>query len=204
MKKILLLLAICFLTSTGCSNKENRELTDEEVECSCPHATIYLQPFDNFTKQEAEKLIPKLEHEFNYWIYGEWKFKVLEPAPLPKESHVASKNKYEATKILNSLKKLQLDDIVIGLTHKDICHNIHGVQHYGIVGLSYSPGDVCVVSDKRLSKKSLIWKPMMHEFLHAFFRAKHCPNNDPRCFMSDAKGHGSFGIQDRLCDSCKY
>lgn len=92
---------------------------------------------------------------------------------------------------------------MIGLTHKDICADAHNVKDYGIVGMSFSPGNVCIVSDKRLSNKSDYWKPIIHEFIHAFYGAKHCPNDDPRCLMKDAKGKGTFRIQNYLCDSCK-
>ena len=92
--------------------------------------------------------------------------------------------------------------VYIGITHEDICARVHGVQDYGIVGYSYSPGTVCVVSDKRLKDKSLVWKPVLHEFMHAFYGAKHCPNDDPTCYMKDAKGHGNFKIQDKLCGKC--
>jgi hypothetical protein len=39
--------------------------------------------------------------------------------------------------------------------------------------------------------------------MHAFYGAKHCPKDDPKCFMVDAKGKGNFAIQDRLYDSCR-
>ena len=45
--------------------------------------------------------------------------------------------------------------------------------------------------------------PIEPWFIHTFYGAKHCPNDDPTCFMKDAKGHGNFEIQDKLCDACK-
>lgn len=46
------------------------------------------------------------------------------------------------------------DEIVtIGLTHRDISTSIHGQYNYGIMGLSFRPGDACVVSTFRLKRR---------------------------------------------------
>lgn len=204
--------------SIGCAchnNNQTETAAQEEQEtdslmCSCPHALICIQPYDNFTKQEANKILPSLEKNFGEWLYGGWTFRILDPKPLPPESHVKvyGGDRYRASTILQSLQKNPqkengIDVVYIGLTHKDICADVHHVENYGIIGLSFSPGNVCVVSDKRLKSKSIVWKPMLHEFMHAFFGAKHCPNDDPHCFMKDAKGKGNFEIQNKLCDSCR-
>ena len=47
MKKILLLITL--MICLGCSHKQE----NQDIECSCPHVTICLQPLDNFTKKEA-------------------------------------------------------------------------------------------------------------------------------------------------------
>ena len=198
MKKILLLITL--MICLGCSHKQE----NQDIQCSCPHVTICLQPLDNFTKKEALSLVPVLEDKFGYWIYGEWKFKVLDPKPLPKDAFVASRNRYRTTPILNMGKKLLTsDEIIIGLTHKDICADVHNIKNYGIMGMSYLGGQVCIVSDKRLKNKSYYWKLILHEFMHTFYKAPHCPKDDPTCIMKDAKGHGNLKIQNKLCGSCK-
>lgn len=202
MKNLLVLLA-CILC-LGCAKKQPEEpIETDDIACLCPHALIYLQPYEDFTKEEAKKLVPKLQKEFDTWLDGAWEFKVLDPISLPEGSKVS--NKYVAVRILSKQNEQPLkgNELIIGLTHKDICAHVHGVQYYGIVGLSFSPGNVCVVSDKRLKNKTIFWKPILHEFMHAFYGAKHCKNDDPTCFMVDAKGRGTFNIQDKLCDSCK-
>ena len=191
-------------TSVNANGEDAIEEPSDTI-CSCPQCVVYLLPYDNFSKKEAEKLIPKLKSEFDKWLYGHWEFRLLEPVALPKESWVKEKNKYRVTPILNYQARLRkVDEVIIGLTHKDICTNIHGVQDYGIVGISRLLKGVCVVSDKRLKDKSWYWKPILHEFIHTFYGAKHCPNDDPTCFMKDAKGHGNFEIQNKLCDSCLH
>ena len=201
----------------GCTNNKasSSETEEDYLPCSCPECLIYLQPYGDFSKEQISEFIPKLQENFDKYLYGCWVFKILDPLPLPKEAYVKERMRYKATYLLD--KQLQqmknLSNVteggplqlkaVIGLTHKDICTNIHNVENYGIVGLSYTGGRyVGVVSDKRLKDKSLIWKPVMHEFIHAFYNAKHCPNDDPTCFMKDAKGHANFAVQNHLCDSC--
>ena len=119
----------------------------------------------------------------------------------PKNSKV-NQNKYKAILLLNVLREIKSDGVVIGITHNDICANIHNIENYGIVGYSFKNKNIGIVSDKRLQNKKLIWKPIIHEFMHAFFGRNHCPNNDIKCFMKDAKGHGNFEIQNKLCKAC--
>lgn len=195
MRKLLLLIVI-LLFFISCSQQNN----NEKFECCDPHATIYLQPYEDFSEKEVEKLLPTLEKYFNL-NYGYWNFEIKKPINLPLESKQGKK--YKSIIILNSEKKLlKGNEIIIGLTHKDICTDAHNIKNYGIVGQSYCPGNVCIVSDKRLKDKSQIYKPILHEFMHAFYGSKHCPNDDPTCFMVDAKGKGNFSIQNKLCDKC--
>ena len=203
---VLILLVSC---GNKTDQKNEQPIAVEDSSCSCgyPHCVICLQPYDNFTKQEANALIPTLKKNFEKWMDGEWTFIVLDPKPLPSDSYVKSRNRYKAKNILDSLEKNPRTEngkaiVYMGLTHKDICADVHGVENYGIIGYSYSPGYTCVVSDKRVKYNSILWKPIMHEFIHAFYGAPHCKNDDKRCFMKDLKGKGNINIQDRLCDSC--
>ncbi len=216
MKKVLFLCVLSVLLMGCKSDKSEPGINEDDLVCCCPACLIYLQPYGDFTKEQANKLLPKLQENFDTWLYGHWKFVVLDPLPMPKEAYVKDRARYKAIFLLDEQlkQKNNLSDsvnkdrypvkAVIGLTHKDICTNIHNVENYGIVGLSYRSKYVGVVSDKRLKDKSMMWKPVLHEFMHAFCGSKHCPNDDPTCFMKDAKGHGNFAVQNHLCDSCKY
>ena len=211
MKGLLLLclsiIFVCCSQNTGSVNSDSADIVEElpDTICGCPQCTIFILPYDNFTKKEAEKLLPKLHKEFDKWLYGHWDFKILEPVTFPQGSYISSRDRYKVTPVLNYQSSLiEGNEVIIGLTHKDICAKIHGVEDYGIVGMSRPLKQVCLVSDKRLKNKSLIWKPVMHEFIHTFYGAKHCPKDDPSCFMKDAKGHGNFEVQDKLCESCLH
>lgn len=210
MRKFILLFSILLL---GCNSNSDSPIGQEEAEvvepvdtiCSCPQCDIKLLPYNDFTKQEAKNLLPKLQEAFDKWLYGSWKFEIMEPAKLPQNSFVKERNRYRVTPVLNyQSKQIKGHEVIIGLTHKDICTNIHGKKNYGIVGISRLKKQVCLVSDKRLKDKTLYWKPILHEFIHTFYGAKHCPNDDPTCFMKDAKGKGDFKPQNKLCNSCKH
>ena len=198
----LLILIILFLSS--CSNNFNKNDNEKlEVEdCCCPHSVIYIQPFEDVSIKEAKQLSLVLKEKFSEHVYGQWKFVINTPINFPKNSKV-NQNKYKAILLLNALREIKSDGVVIGITHNDICANIHNIENYGIVGYSFKNKNIGIVSDKRLQNKKLIWKPIIHEFMHAFFGRNHCPNNDIKCFMKDAKGKGNFKKQIYLCDYCK-
>ena len=204
MKQLLCILFFGILLFS-CSNGTTKgDYFEADTLCSTPQCVIVLQPYEDFSRKEVEKLLPKLQKTFDKWLYGHWKFKIANPIRLPQNSYVKERNRYRVTPILNyESKQLTEYEVIIGLTHKDICTDIHGKKDYGIVGISRPLKQVSLVSDKRLKHKSMMWKPILHEFIHTFYGAKHCPNDDPTCFMKDAKGHGNFEIQDKLCDACK-
>ena len=207
MKKFLFIpIALTCFAIVGFVTYYMMNRSGEEInctECLCPEAEIYLQPFDDFSKEEATKLVLVLQTHFDELIYGHWEFRVLDPIALPKERVVD--NKHHVTPILNlEASKLKGKEIIIGLTHQDISADIHQQKNYGIVGMSRPGQQVCLVSDKRVKNKSDYWKPILHEFIHTFYNANHCPKDDPKCIMKDAKGHGNFGVQKNLCDACKH
>ena len=43
----------------------------------CPHATLYLQPYDNFTQNEVEKLKADLDNHLGEIIYGVFEVFIL-------------------------------------------------------------------------------------------------------------------------------
>jgi len=218
MKQLMLLL-INMLLLCSCSNgksaKSNTNQTVAKVEieegiepdsmCNTPQCVIYLQPYADFSTHEVELLLPDLQRQFDGLLYGYWEFKVLPVIPLPEDAYIKNINRYRATVILNHEKKqLKGNEMVIGLTHKDICMDIHGKKNYGIIGCSFKSSRVCVVSNKRLKNKDDYWKPILHEFIHAFYKAGHCPEDNDSCIMQDGKGKGDFTNKNILCSSCKH
>lgn len=207
MKKlILIILSLCVI---ACTNKEENPVSiktsSEKVKKSDECSIIYLLPFEDISKKEVMILQKDLEKHFNTLLSGKRVFKILDNDSLPKHAYIKNRNRYRSTPILNhELHKLSGKETIIGLTHKDICTNVHEKKDYGIIGISRPNKQVCVVSDKRLSNKSDFWKPILHEYIHTYYGAKHCANDDDYCIMQDAKGKGNFKIKNKLCDSCKY
>ena len=196
-KKIIFLL----ITLLGCTSQVDiNQITNFRNQSNI----IYLQPYEDFSEKEINEIIPELNKQFSYWFHRQWEFRILNSVSF---SNVQIyNNKYEAKEILDfQLNEIKKDGTVVGLTHKDICADLHNTKHYGIIGLSYRSARTCIVSDKRVRNKSNFWKVILHEFMHAYYGAVHCPNDDSTCFMKDAKGKGNLGVQNKLCSSCnKY
>ena len=198
MRATLVYILLAVLMLYGCNKKV------EQANSSCP-PTIFLQPYDNFTQDEAKQLSMMLEKKF-LELYGvEFEFKVLPNKKLSADLMNNSKSRYRADKIINSLKKeASKQRIMIGLTHKDVSVPYKGKADWGVLGLSIHGTYACVVSDYRLkNKKRDYWKVVTHEFTHTAFRYNHCPEDDPTCIMKDAKGKADFSNKVGLCKTCR-
>ena len=162
MNKLLIFVSILFLsTCYSCGHKTSEEILEvDNVEvdtiCGCPQCLIILQPYNDFKKDDVERLLSNIKNAFDKWLYGHWEFKIQDPIEIPQEGYVQDRDRYKVTPILNlQSKQLKANEVIIGLTHKDICTDIHGQKDYGIVGISRPHKQVCLVSDKRLKDRSL-------------------------------------------------
>jgi hypothetical protein len=172
----------------------------------CPHATLYLQPYDNFTQNEAEKLKADLDNHLVEILYGVFEVRVLPNKHLSDSFLGETKKKYRIDKIIDSLKEdADNENIYIGITHRDICRDYkNGVKDWGVLGSSIADYHACVVSDYRLMhKKRDLWKVVTHEFIHTFYGYSHCPKDSAHCLMKDAKGKADFSNKHNLCGYCK-
>lgn len=203
MKKVCCLFLMSMLL-LGCNNQGSNKI--EDVDCLCPHATVYLQPYDNFTQKEANQLKRELEKHLVEILDGAFEIEVLPNKQLTSDFLGETKTKYRIDKIINSLKKdADTHKIYIGLTHKDICRDEkNGVKDWGVLGSSIITSHACVVSTYRLkNKKRDLWKLATHEFIHTYYGYHHCPKDDIHCLMKDAKGKADFSNKKDLCDFCK-
>ena len=83
------LLFIISMLLLGCNSKIDTPNTQDVTEgeepldtiCSCPQCVIKLLPYDDYTKKEAMRLLPKLQKAFDEWLYGAWKFEIMDPMP---------------------------------------------------------------------------------------------------------------------------
>ena len=138
---------------------------------------------------------------------------ILPATEMPKEAYYKPGKRYRAEKILaylDSVGDFNKYSLVLGLTRKDISTTKGEYCDWGIFGLGYMPGRVCVVSTYRLGRKKVskeifyerLVKVINHELGHNF-GLDHCPRKG--CLMEDAKG--TIRTVDNetgdLCSHCK-
>ena len=200
-----IMLLCCAIALIGCSGKsaDGNGQWGDDVICLCP-PTIYLQPYGNFTKEEASKLGKELGKHLFEMFGADFDCEALPPWPLSDSLMNKAKSRYRADKIIKSLSaKADDHSIYIGLTHKDISCSIRGNADWGVQGLSLIPGKACVVSTFRVKDRHDLWKVACHEFIHTYFNYHHCPKDDPHCLMQDAKGHPNYKNKKGLCPYCQ-
>ena len=198
-------LIIILMSSCSSGKKTSSTEDDSDTLCTCPpesYVHIDLQPFGDFTQKEANQLKEELEKHLVPIYLSE--IEVLPKKDIPASCLYKPRNRYWAGKILGFLKQQnqESDFVTIGLTHRDISTSIHGQYNYGIMGLSFRPGDACVVSTFRLKRKDDLWKVTTHEFLHSR-GLPHCKKDDLKCLMQDAHGKNTFYMKKRLCQDCQ-
>lgn len=199
---------ILLITTFICVSCEKGRMSVNETSANPPfsssHKIVYIQPYDNEAyfaglcgelQNDIHELMPKAGY-------------AVEPLPeveIPQSAYYAPRKRYRADKII-ALQKAEYKDcadlVIIGVTTKDISTTAHGKKDYGIMGLSYIPGNSCVISSYRISNRKNLHKVVLHEFLHSR-GLPHCQIDDPQCYMKDAKGKGNVAIQKYLCESCK-
>lgn len=198
-------LIIILMSSCSSGKKTSSTEDDSDTLCTCPpesYVHIDLQPLGDFTQKEANQLKEELEKHL-VPIYPS-EIEVLPKKDIPASCLYKPRNRYWAGKILGFLKQQNQgsDFVTIGLTHRDISTSIHGQYNYGIMGLSFRPGDACVVSTFRLKRKDDLWKVTTHEFLHSR-GLPHCKKDDLKCLMQDAHGKNTFYMKNGLCQDCQ-
>lgn len=204
---ITLTIGLIIILMSSCSSGKKTSSTEDDSDtlCTCPPESfvhIDLQPLGDFTQKEANQLKEELEKHLAPIYLSE--IEVLPKKDIPASCLYKPRNRYWAGKILGFLKQQNQgsDFVTIGLTHRDISTSIHGNYNYGIMGLSFRPGNTCVVSSFRLKRKDDLWKVTTHEFLHSR-GLPHCKKDNPKCLMQDAHGKNTFYIKHGLCEDCE-
>ena len=187
----------------GCSQNSSGYQDGEDIKCLCP-PVISLQPYGNFTQQEASRLGKQLEQLLSDLFSVEIECEVLPVLPLADSLMNDAKTRYRADKIIRTMSsKASKHNVYIGLTHKDISCSVRGKADWGVQGLSILPGKACVASTFRVKDKRDFPKVVCHEFIHTYFNYSHCPKDNPNCLMQDAKGHPNFKNKKWLCEYCQ-
>lgn len=156
------------------------------IQRSNPSKIIYIQPL-GYVDTMTVKIIKKEVESF----YG-FKCEVRKEIKLTDDILATSKKRYEANKILTKYKS---SENILLITEKDIAYHDknRNVKEWGIIGLGYRPGTVCIVSTYRIKRNvsdyiftDRLRKVSLHEIGHNL-GIDHC-DKDPHCLMNDANG----------------
>ncbi len=157
---------------------------------------IAIQPFDDFPVERAEAVLNGLKS-----VYGNTV--LLFPTALPRKAYYPARNRYRADTIIDWLSELANgNQVIVGLTTKDISASKGEYADWGIMGLGQCPGNSCVVSSFRLKNlcDSQLFKVVIHELGHTQ-GLEHCPVES--CFMRDAEGRNTTDEEFDFCPACK-
>ena len=213
MKHQLLYIVTCILVlgwlAWSCTSNTKREVvSNTEVESTGPHCRILIQPYGDFSNVRAQEVAKELEKSLATYVIDLTVIgvQVLPSKPLTEDLMNDAKTRYRAGKILDRQASLMSrdDDVIIGLTDCDISTTAHGYDDWGILGLSDLGQSNCVISTYRVKDKTQFWKVVLHEFGHGFLGLRHCPKNDPQCFMVDCNGKPDLAKEKYLCDTCSH
>lgn len=167
-----------------CCNSSNRD------------RVIIIQPLGKFPKHEATLVFNEVQKANSNVI--------LRPnIPFPKSAFYELRNRYRADSLIRILSRhTGQDSIIIGLSDADISTTKDKVEDWGVMGLSYRPGNACVVSTYRLSKKNKaeqFYKVALHELGHTE-GLDHCIVKT--CLMRDAEGGNPLDELYAFCPLC--
>lgn len=201
--KLVSAIVISLFVLVSCGKEKNSETNKEKNEVSKNHTPygstlpmkIYLQPYGNFTKKEAEFIKQGLEKTYLSEVY------INTPKDFPKNSF--NGKRYRADIIIKSLSDLKQEkgykSVIVGLIHKDISTTYKEHQDWGVIGLAYIGGVSCVTSTYRLQNREQHLLATIHEIGHNV-GLPHCDENG--CIMQDAKGKNIFKKHRTFGQSC--
>lgn len=162
------------------------------------HKVLYIQPLGEFPAEGIASVSSSLQKTFKGSIV------LRRILPLPKQAFNAKRNRYRADSLLRYLDHITPDgSLCIGLTTADISTTKDNHPDWGIFGLGYCPGKVCVASLYRLKGKDRLqklYKVAIHELGHTQ-GLNHCLVKS--CLMRDAQGKDCLDSETEFCVNCK-
>ncbi len=189
-----MLLILC-LTSLGCN---------ENIKAKVNKPTVLLQPLQFADTTTLQLLKDSVAHFYNVSVV------IAADKLFPAHAYYKPRNRYRADSTIKWLKQLKPDSVrtIVGITNEDISVSKAEHKDYGVMGLGYSPGHVCIVSTFRPSKTATskrhlqqrMVKLVLHEMGHNF-GLPHCSNET--CFMVDAEGQMKLDQEKELCEACR-
>jgi len=203
MKLLILVIVLVVFSSLSCRKQLSFSLAKNGR-----NEIIAIQPLDDFDVSSIDSVINEISKVYDRRVI------ILPSIKIPDTFINQETNKYSADSILNLLSEFQKDNVVeiIGLTNYPIftTKQIKQITYLDdkIFGMSYQPGNTCVVSDYRLKTGNQklynrrLRNVIMHEVGHNL-GLSHCPND--KCIMSTETGrYENLDLgNDEYCDKCK-
>lgn len=163
--------------------------------------TIIIQPYNDFPAVSVKDIEARLKTIYSGRIV------INSPVELPPKAYYHKRNRYRADSLIRILNRtVKEDELIIGLTNKDISHTKGGkdpIPDYGIMGLGFCPGRSCVASTFRLkgvNRTEKLVKLAIHELGHTQ-GLNHCKVST--CLMRAAEGRDHFNELKAFCPQCK-
>lgn len=160
--------------------------------------TLIIQPFLGLSKATISQVACELQKLYSGKVI------VKKPIPLPTNTFNYHKTRYRADSLIHYLKSTIYDNqLVIGLTNKDISTTKGEHADWGVMGLGFCPGKSCIASTFRLkgkNKSEKLFKVAIHELGHTQ-GLPHCPIKT--CLMRDAEGKDRLNELTNFCPKCK-
>lgn len=190
-----LLIIVCSICFYSCQNKPGTKLPAIVAsKVSGKPIVIRIQPFTGTDENEINELAASIKKTIPH-------VELNNSISLPAFAYYAPRARYKADSLLKFLSGMAKEnEIMLGVTTKDISTTKGNISDWGIMGLGMSPGNACVISSYRPENKSQLFKVAIHELGHTF-GLSHCPDN--ACYMRDAEGGNPTDEEAGFCDRCK-
>jgi len=194
----LLIVFSLFISSCMLSTDEDKHAEYTPEENGKATLTIIIQPFEGFPASSANLIAKQLKEMYSGNIV------VNDAIPFPDNAFYAARSRYRADSLIKYLSTLAKDDqLIIGLTNRDISTTKDEYPDWGIMGLGYCPGKSCIASTFRLkggNQLEKLFKVAIHELGHTQ-GLPHCVNQT--CLMRDAEGKDHLDEEKAFCPRCK-
>lgn len=202
LKYIITVMIACLLMAcTG--NDAQTEHTSTRAQAVKQSATltakviIEVQPFTGMPAGQVSYVLNELRKVYPHVV-------LRNNIALPRAVFYAKRKRYRADSLISYLKHMPAPShVIVGLTQQDISTTKGDIADWGVMGLGACPGNACVVSTFRLSKKNLsdqLFKVVIHEIGHTQ-GLQHCPIQT--CYMRDAEGGNPTDQETGFCEKCK-
>jgi archaemetzincin len=164
---------------------------------------IIIQPFNGISNATVSIMKNRLQEVYAGDIF------INKPIELPQNTRNHTGRRYRADSLIKFLNSfVKKDQLIIGITEKDISTTKGKYPDWGIMGLGSCPGKSCIASTFRLKGKNRdekLFKLAIHELGHtqglAQTKTKHCP--EKTCLMRAAEGRDRFDELRTFCSHCK-